>query len=96
MEALENQIKKDRSDYTAYTTISIGGGAETGFEIGALSEENGKRMLEVCKEVDKIIIRDKEIEKVMAEVLPSYLNGQSSLEDTVDMLERSLSMYLAE
>ena len=96
VEALENQIKKDRSDYTAYTTISIGGGAETGFEIGALSEENGKRMLEVCKEVDKIIIRDKEIEKVMAEVLPSYLNGQSSLEDTVDMLERSLSMYLAE
>lgn len=96
VEALENQIKKDRSDYAAYTTISIGGGQETGFEIGAVSEENGKRMIEACKEADKIIIRDKEIEKVMAEVLPAYLNGQSSLEETVDKMERSLSMYLAE
>lgn len=95
-EALENQVKKDRTDYCVYTEIDIGGGQTTGFEISPVNETDGRALIEICRSVDKIVIKDKQIETVIAEALPAYINGSSSLEETVTKIERNLNMYLAE
>lgn len=95
-QALENQVQKDRSDYAMYTEIAIGGGQYTPFEIGPISEEDAAKLLNICKSVNKKMVKDKEIIKAVTEALPLYLNGESTLEDTVTKIERSLNMYLAE
>lgn len=94
--ALENQITKDRSDYAAYTEIEVDGGGYVEFVIDEISPEHNQRLVELCKSVDKVAIRDAKVQSVIAEAFPAYLNGSSSLEDTIIKIERGLNMYLAE
>ena len=95
-EALENQIKKDRSEYTAYASIDTCEGQSVDIEVVPLNESDGKALVEMCKGLNKRTEEDVEIESVISEVLPDYLQGSASLEDTVSKIEKGLNMYLAE
>lgn len=95
VQALENQITKDRTDYGAYTDIEVAGGQYVEFVIGVISPENSQKLVDLCKKVDKKIVEDPKIEEVITQVLPSYVNSYS-LNDTVNQIEKGLNMYLAE
>ncbi|MDE6064772.1 MAG: hypothetical protein K2G20_09370, partial [Lachnospiraceae bacterium] len=94
--ALTKLAEKDRSDYEVYTMIELPGGEFKAFTIGALSKEDCDRLTELCKSLNKKVVDDVQINLVISDVLPSYLDGSSSLEDTIDKIERGLNMYLAE
>ena len=94
--ALAKQAEKDRSDYEVYTIIELPGGEFKDFIIGAPSKEDCDRLTELCKGLNKKVVDDVQINLVISDVLPSYLDGSSSLEDTIDKIERGLNMYLAE
>lgn len=94
--ALAKQTEKDRSNYEMYTMIELPGGEFKDFIIGAPSKEDSDRLTELCKGLNKKVVDDAQINLVISDVLPSYLDGSSSLEDTIDKIERGLRMYLAE
>ncbi|MBD5511942.1 MAG: extracellular solute-binding protein [Lachnospiraceae bacterium] len=94
--ALAKQTEKDRSDYEVYTLIELPGGEFKDFIIGAPSKEDCDRLAELCKGLNKKVVDDAQINLVISDVLPSYLDGSSSLEDSIDKIERGLNMYLAE
>ncbi len=93
---LENQAEIDRSDYAAESAIEIGEGAQEIFQIGAYPAETAQKLVALCKSLDRPIKEDMKIREVLIEVLPPYLQGQQSLEETLDMIEGGLKMYLAE
>ena len=95
-EALKNQKDKDRSAYEAYAMFVLPGGGVIEFEIIAVSEKDANQLIEMCKNVHKRLVEDEEIEKVIAEALPAYLNGSATPEQTVSTIESGLRMYLAE
>ena len=95
-EALKNQKDKDRSAYEGYAIFSFPGGGVIEFEIVAVSEKNANQLIEMCGSVHKRLVEDEEIEKVITEALPAYLNGSATLEQTVSTVEKGLRMYLAE
>ncbi|MCM1216896.1 MAG: extracellular solute-binding protein [Lachnospiraceae bacterium] len=95
-EALNRLAEKDRSDYEVYTMIEMPGGEMKDFIIGAMDKEDCERLTELCKGLNKKVINDTQIMLVISDVLPSYLDGSSSPEETIDKIERGLSMYLAE
>ena len=94
--ALENQLDKDRSEYTGYAMFSQAGGGVTEFEILPISAENGKRLLEMCGSARKEWVEDEQIEKVIREALPAYLDGRATTEQTISTIQSGLRMYLAE
>lgn len=96
LEALGNLAEKDRSDYETYTMIELPGGEFKDFIVGGLSKEDSDRLIELCRGLNKKVVEDAQINLVICDVLPSYLDGSSSLEDTIDKIERGLNMYLAE
>lgn len=94
--ALEEQAERDRSDAEAYTTITVGDGSTVGFEILDFDETQAKQLVEMCRQVDKRVIADEEVNAKLAEALAGYLDGSRSLHETVDQVESGLRMYLAE
>lgn len=95
-EALARLREKDRSNYEAYTMIELPGGGFKDFTVGAPSQEDCDRIIELCRGLNKKAVDDTQINLVISDVLPSYLDGSSSLEDTIDKIDRGLNMYLAE
>lgn len=95
-EALIKLAEKDRSNYEVYTMIQMPGGDVKDFTVGAQSKEDCDRIIELCRKLNKKVVDDTQINLVVSDVLPSYLDGSSSLEDTIDKIERGLNMYLAE
>ena len=93
--ALETQAAADRSKAEAYTTYDIDGSTAE-FAIKAYSEETANHLMELCKAATLCLKEDTQIEISLTESLQAYLNGQASVEETMDAVEGSLKMYLAE
>ena len=94
VKALESQLKQPA--YGFETDIEVGDGQYDMLRVLDVEEENRKKMLELCKVVNKPIVNDPQILKVITEVLPMYLDGTNTIEDTIIQIEKSLNMYLAE
>lgn len=94
--ALEEQAQRDRSDAEAYTTIVIGDGSSSAFEIRDFDEDQAKKLLAMCRQADRKVVADKEVNAKLADALAGYLDGSKSLEETVSQVESGLRMYLAE
>lgn len=94
--ALENQITIDRTGWGFETDIAIGDGQYAILKADAISPENLQKLLDFCKKVDKPVVNDQEILKVITEEFPKYLDGTSTIEDTIVRIEKGLNMYLAE
>lgn len=93
--ALEKAAHSDRSEAEAETEILAEGGYVE-FRILDFSPEMADRLVAVCRGLDRPVKEDEKIREVLAEVLGGYLSGEQSLEDTVQMAEDGLKMYLAE
>ena len=76
--------------------IQLPGGVIKDFTVGAQSKEDCDRIIELCRGLNKKVVDDAQINLVISDVLSSYLDGSSSLEDTIDKIDRGLNMYLAE
>lgn len=95
-EALAKLAERDRSQHESFTMIELPGGEYKDFTVSAQSREDCDRLVALCRSLDKRVVDDAQINLVISDVLPSYLDGSSSLEDTIDKIERGLNMYLAE
>lgn len=93
--ALETQAAADRSKAEAYTTYDIDGSTAE-FAIKAYSEETANHLMELCRAATLCLKEDTQIETSLTESLQAYLNGQASVEETMDAVEGRLKMYLAE
>ena len=93
--ALETQAAADRSKAEAYTTYDIDG-SSVEFAIKSYSEETANHLMELCRAATLCLKEDTQIETSLTESLQAYLNGQASVEETMDAVEGSLKMYLAE
>lgn len=94
--ALENQITIDRTGWGFETDIAVGDGQSAILTADVISPENLQKLLDLCKTVDKPVVNDQQILKVVTEELPKYLDGSSTIEDTITQIEKGLNMYLAE
>lgn len=90
--SLETLARKDRGDAVAYTTIDMGDGVEGDFCIENFSEETAGRLIAACKQVQNRAMTDDVITNAIAEALPDYLSGASSLEATPE--DRCRYQYL--
>ncbi|MDE6923647.1 MAG: extracellular solute-binding protein [Acetatifactor sp.] len=93
---LETLAQADRSNYAAETMIEIGEGAMEPFQIGAYPVETARKLVELCKGLDRPRKEDAKIREVLIETLPDFLQGTQSLEETLDKIDGGLRMYLAE
>lgn len=93
--SLEKQVHEDRSEAEAETTIEAEGG-EVDFIIRDYSGETADRLLDLCRSLDKPVKEDEKIREVLIESLGGYLKGEQTKEETVQKIEDSLKMYLAE
>lgn len=94
--SLENQVKKDRSDAEAYTTIVLEDGQSIGFEIRDFDDTQSAELMEMCKKLDRKVVEDKEVNEKLVDSVAGYLDGSRTLDETVDRVEAGLRMYLAE
>ena len=93
--SLEKQAAADRSQMSAETMISTKNGDEP-CTIGAYSQEMADKLVSLCKSLDHPVEKDAKIREVLIETLDAYLSGSQSMEETVQKIEDSLKMYLAE
>lgn len=94
--SLETLAASDRSGAEAYTTITVGDGAEEDFYIRDLPKEDAERLKELCRSVHVMASKDGKIREELIAALPDYLAGTKTLEETLDRIEGGLKMYLAE
>lgn len=95
-DALEQQAQRDRSDATAYTTIMLEDGSSIGFEIKDFDDAQKEQLVEMCRQADRKVLADEEVNAKLADALAGYLDGSKSLSETVNQVESGLRMYLAE
>lgn len=95
-ESLKELAAKDRSQYTAVTMIKADNGDYIQFESKAYPQETAEALAALCGTLDKPVKEDSKIREVLIESLGGYLDGSRSKEDTVQMIEDGLKMYLAE
>lgn len=93
--ALEKQKGADRSSAEAETTIRADDG-EVDFVIKDFSPEAAEKLAELCRGLVRPVKEDSKIREVLTESLGGYLEGTRSKEDTIQMVEDALKMYLAE
>ena len=93
--ALEIQAATDRSNAEAYTTYDIDG-SSVEFPIKSYSAETAQQIAAMCRNATLCLKEDDQIEAALTESLPSYLQGQATVEEAMDTIEGSLRMYLAE
>lgn len=94
--AFEKLAYADRSSMSAATSITAADGSEEMFEILPYSEDITKRIVELCRELDRPAVEDAKIREELIAALPGYLDGSRTLEETLDSIEGGLKMYLAE
>lgn len=94
--SLEVQAKADRSDAAAYTTYEVAEGVVEELKAGPFSEETANHLVDLCENATLCIREDVQIQRVLEESLPAYLNGSMSLDETIQTIEGSLKMYLEE
>lgn len=94
--SLEALAAMDRSEYSAATSIVGDDGSAQMFEIKPYGQETTKKLMDICKALDKPYKTDAKIREVLIDALGGYLNGGSSLDETIDRIEADLKMYLAE
>lgn len=94
--ALQNQADKDRSNMAAVAAIMGDDGGYLEFESKPYSKETAKRLVDMCKALDKPVKEDTKIREVLIESLGGYLSGTQSLDETIGKIEDGLKMYLAE
>lgn len=94
--SLEELAVMDRSEYAAVTSIVGDDGSQQMFDIKPYGQETARRLTDICKTLDKPCRKDTKIREVLIDTLGSYLDGGSSLDETVDKIEADLKMYLAE
>jgi len=93
--SLEKQAHEDRSEAEAETAIEADGGY-IDFQILDFKPEVADKLVAICRTLEKPIGEDEKIREVLIECLEGYLSGSSPKEDTVERIEDSLKMYLAE
>ena len=86
---------RDRSDAEAEATIELAEGVVE-FKILDYPAETAKRLLEICRGLQKPAGEDAKIREVLAEALEGYLKDTQSRDETVNRIEEGLKMYLAE
>ncbi|WP_251205297.1 ABC transporter substrate-binding protein [Acetatifactor aquisgranensis] len=94
--SMETQAAKDRSEFTMVTSLEAGDGDYIQFESKAYPKETADRLVAMCQALDKSVGEDAKICEVLTENLGGYLDGSRSKEDTIQKIEDSLKMYLAE
>lgn len=94
--SLEKLAAMDRSEYEVVTSIVGDDGSAQMFEIKPYGQETAQKLVEICNTLDKPCRKDVKIREALIDALGGYLNGSSSLEETVDKIEADLKMYLAE
>lgn len=94
--SLEKQVGADRSLAEAYTSIEVAEGVYEEFIIKQFSETDARKLADLCNELHVEAGHDTQIAKVLHENLPMYLLETQSLEETLDLIEGGLKMYLAE
>jgi len=95
LSSLEKQCHSDRSDAEAETAIMVDGGYET-FQIKDYSREIADQLLALCRRLERPVKEDSKIREVLIESLDGYLKGTQSKDETIQMIEGGLKMYLAE
>ena len=93
--SLEVLAGRDRSDAEAEATIELAEGVVE-FKILDYPAETAKRLLEICRGLQKPAGEDAKIREVLAEALEGYLKDTQSRDETVNRIEEGLKMYLAE
>ena len=94
--SLEYLASKDRSAYSLITSVEGDDGSPIMFESKPYSRETADRLVAMCEGLDKPVGEDAMICQVLIESLGGYLDGSQSKEDTIQKIEDSLKMYLAE
>lgn len=87
---------KDRSDAEAYTMIDVGEGLAEEFHIKSYSQEDAEKLMDTCRQVTNIALKDDVVLEQLSAALAGYLDGSQTLEATVDKIDGGLRMYLAE
>lgn len=94
---MESQAAKDHSNNIVIVTLQGDDGSSIQFESKPYSKETAKRLTDMCQSLDKPVGEDAMISQVLTESLRGYLlDGSQSKEDTIQKIEDSLKMYLAE
>ena len=93
---LEIQAAADRTENSAETSIRTEDGGEINFRVEPYPQETAKKLLDLCRGLNKPVGEDAKIREVLTENLGEYLSGQGTLEDAVAKIEAGLKMYLAE
>nr|WP_305139727.1 extracellular solute-binding protein [uncultured Acetatifactor sp.] len=95
--SMESQAAKDHSNNIVIVTLQGDDGSSIQFESKPYSKETAKRLTDMCQSLDKPVGEDAMISQVLTESLRGYLlDGSQSKEDTIQKIEDSLKMYLAE
>ncbi len=93
--SLKKQAHEDRSEAEAETAIEADG-MYIDFLIKDYKAETADALAALCGTLERPIGEDAKIREVLIECLEGYFNDAQSLEDTVQRIEDSLKMYLAE
>ncbi len=96
IKSMEHQATKDRSNYSMVVTVEGDDGSPIMFETKPYSQETAERLIAMCQGLEKPVGEDAKIREVLIEALGGYLDGSRSREDTIQKIEDSLKMYLAE
>lgn len=94
--SLLKQAAKDRTDFMMSTMIQQDDGGYEVFDAKAFPKETADRLVAMCESLDKPVKEDAKIREVLIECLGPYLEGTQSKEETLQKIEDSLKMYLAE
>ncbi len=94
--SMEYQAAKDRSNYHMVVSVEGDDGSPIMFESKPYSQETADRLVAMCEGLERPVGEDRKIREVLIENLSGYLDGTQSKEDTVQKIEDSLKMYLAE
>ena len=76
--------------------------AEMGFEgeariqVTAITPEQGERLIEIIESADSTSATDREMYFIALEEFEMFLSGDRSAEDTAEVIQRRLSMYVGE
>ncbi len=94
--SLQTLAAKDRSQYSAATMIVSSDGGYNEFVSEAYPKETADRLAALCGTLTEPIREDAKIKEVLTQCLGGYLDGTQTMEETIQKIEDSLRMYLAE
>ena len=95
-ESLHMQVRLDRSDYAAYTTIEGADGQEIGLDIEPIKAPDADKLEAICESLSKKTMQDAKVLEELKKAVPDYLLGRQSLDDTISKIQDGVKIYLAE